>query len=107
MNRRCTLPRPVTLFHMPEPSFTTVAFSVCRNPANNGAADGSCLTTAFRYWSSDGFKHARSHCAAAAEILCDATKAQIRQTTRHASFRDINCLLGAAGRIGENRAATQ
>ena len=31
------------------PSLTTTAFSVCRKPANRGAAEGSCLMTAPRY----------------------------------------------------------
>src|SRR5215475_10044301 len=65
MYRLWTLPRPVTLFHTPLPSLTTTAFSVCRKPAKSGAADGLCVLTAVRYWSSVVFKHVRSQVSVA------------------------------------------
>ena len=40
---------PVTVFQTPIPGRTTTALSVCRNPTNKGAAEGSCLMTAARY----------------------------------------------------------
>src|SRR5262249_38665889 len=56
----------------PVPGRTTTPLSVCRKPTNNGAALVSCLTTAFRYWSSVVFRHARSHVCADAMPVANA-----------------------------------
>src|SRR6186997_2816976 len=63
---------------MPSPSGTTTAFSVCRKPANRGAADGLCIVMAVMYCSSAVFKQARSQSLAAAKA--GALNAR-RQTT--------------------------
>src|SRR5437879_5992038 len=50
---------------MPLGERTTTEFSVWRKPGDSGAAAGSCLVTAIRYWSSVDLRHARSQSFAA------------------------------------------
>src|SRR5215510_11015191 len=79
---------------VPVPGRTTTPLSVCRKPTNNGAALVSCFTTAFRYWSSVVFRHARSHvCADAMPVANAAIK---RKRTE--------CLRKRAECIGETSA---
>src|SRR5215471_17974823 len=62
---------------------------------NNGAALVSCFTTAFRYWSSVVFRHARSHdCADAMPVANAATKR-----------KRAECIRKRTERIGETSAA--
>src|SRR5262245_53047893 len=50
---------------------------------NNGAALVSCFTTAFRYWSSVVFRHARSHvCADAMPVANAAIKRKRAESIR-------------------------
>ena len=69
---------------VPAPGRTTTAFSVCRKPGNKAAVEGSCRTTALKYWSSALFRHVRSHSGAAACVKLTAPR-----QNRNASQRPI------------------
>src|SRR5277367_1616130 len=74
-------------FQAPSPSFTSSAFSVWRYPRKRGAACGSCFRIAWRYWSSEDFKQARSQVApsagsAAADTTARTQERRIRDSPR-------------------------
>src|SRR5580692_6168550 len=71
------------VFHRPLPGFTTMAFSVCLKAMNNGAADVSCLITAFKYWSRMPLRQTRSQGPVAANRLALPTRAN----NKHARIR--------------------
>src|SRR5688572_30078516 len=63
------------------------------SPRNNGAALGSCFVTAFRYWSSVVFKHARS------QVCADTVSAVAKRKNANA-FRVSLLSACAAARTG-------
>src|SRR5262245_50302554 len=89
------LPSAVIDCQVPVPGRTTTPLSVCRKPTNNGAALVSCFTTAFRYWSSVVFRHARSHVCADAMPVANAAIKRKR----------AECIRKRTERIGETSAA--
>src|SRR5215467_834876 len=78
-------PRPVIDFQRPVPGRTTMAFSVWRKPIISGAAAGSCLMTALRYWSSTALRHARSQFAPAANAGVEPQNASREHMTARAA----------------------
>src|SRR5262245_51820632 len=89
------LPSAVIDCQVPVPGRTTLPLSVCRKPMNNGAALVSCFTTAFKYWSSVVFRHARSHVCADAMAVANAA---IKRTWAEIIRKRAERIGGTSGR---------